>query len=332
MKLALLATIGLLAHPLRAEDGHRYVTVPCGKEVAVLYKGSESPAKHYALGWTIRPLTNDARAVDWGKFEKEGRDYLRPEEFLFEDGYYRDDVFIDKKKTHQILIGLIDQRSKSFKTICDTDPPDAPLYGWHDLIVRWIDEQHALILIDAKWATAYGFFVSTASDPLKVTRCLPQMNQRVFELLDQKRPLASSMVIQYGKNGKGEVSKCKVKNGVLYEDFTAYVPKGNGFDDIEGHLLISVKDGQPIKAVSDEPADQPFVGELGEADRHLNEIYGQLRKQLPGGEFKNLKANQKKWISERNNTALRNAPGLSDGGTREHYLEIRNREALKLTR
>lgn len=334
MRASLTAVILLLAPFVRAEeDERRYEVVHCGKDTAVLYPGSESPDKHYALGWTIRPVTDDALPVDWARLEKEGWEYLSG--FQFGDGKG------DPDSNHKVTIGLIDQHTKSFKSITDTFPP--MVAHWDDrLEVRWIDKQHAFAQNEAKWGTYDLFFLRASSDSFEAIHPLSEMRKRVRELLGQKRPLAPHMLVDF--DFSEEVTKkspdttipktvpCKVENGILHMYFSAYIPRGINYEDLTGHVLISLKDGKPIKAVSDDPADKPFVGELGEADQRLNEIYAKLSSRLTGDELKEFKTNEAEWIERRNNTANQKSPDVTEDCTLETYRKIRNEEALKLTR
>lgn len=322
MKLALLAMVGLLVLPLQAEAERPYVIVPCGKDNAVLYSGSESPDKHYALGWTILPVAKDAPAVDWIRLEKEGQDYVDP-------------LVQERNPSHKIAIGLIDQQAKSFKFITDTFPP--MVAHWDDRIeVRWTDQRHAFAQNRAKWGPHTMFFISADNGSLQVTLPHREMNQRVKELLEQKRPLAPSLVISYSLrdpiDSAPNSKPCKIEDGFLHVAFYAYRPRGVEYEDLRGHVLISLKDGKPLKAVSSQAADKPFVGELGEANQQLNVIYGRLRKLLSGDALTKLKAEQQAWIGERNEFAHRKAPGIADEGMLEDYRRIRNQEALRLTR
>lgn len=114
------------------------------------------------------------------------------------------------------------------------------------------------------------------------------------------------------------------------------------YDEIGGHLLISLKNGKPLRATSDSPNDRPFVGKLGAADKELNEVYGKLRKQLNGDNLKKLQSDQIEWIQNRNSGAYyegNEAARLIEDKAGPYdekvilgaFRKARNVEALKLT-
>lgn len=332
----LLAALLLFAPSLmRAEEDDRFATVSCGKDTVVLFGDTRSSDGRYALGWTIRPAAKDAKPVDWARLKEEGLTFL--------DRYPWEDTE-NGKATYSIIDGIVDLSLRSFKEL----PVAWAFYttsthGWN-IEVAWLDSEHAIILVNRRFYTEDVFLVRPASDPLEVRRLLPQMNEQVDKLMQTKRALTSDWCISYDlgemvtmKKSDAEVMErmpCKIENGVMYMRFWAGFPKGS-FEDLEGHLLVSLKDGKSLRAISGDPADQPFVGKLGEADKSLNQVYAQLRKLLSDGEFRKLQADQKEWISQRNEESRREADEKvrhgEEGSELKDYRTARNQVALALT-
>lgn len=335
MKHILISLTCLLVLPLRAEDDDRHPTVPCGKDTAVEYRDTRSPDWRFAFGWTVRPIAKDAEPVDWARYEKEG-------EAVFK-GYHLNDKNANQKPTHQTIDGVIDFRSKSFKPF----PKDNDIFlgGYHHTGTRWVDAQHAIILVAWKWHAKDVFFVSPSSEPVEVVSILPQMDRLIWKLIHENLPLApeDNICISYNVTADDHTASAagappwiatKIKDGFFHVSFSAGIPK-NYYEEIHGHLLISIKDGKPLKAICEGPGDHPFVGELGEADKQMNQVYGKIHRLLVGDALKHLVDDQKKWISVRNEEAYKFASekvNPESDGTSEEYREVRNRQALKLTR
>jgi uncharacterized protein YecT (DUF1311 family) len=337
MKLILILLTCLFTQSLRAEGDDLYTTVPCGKDTVVEFRDTRSPDGRFALGWTIQPSAQDAQPVDWTELNEDG-DSATFSNFI-------EDIMTGQDPTHRIFYGVIDFRSKSFKPlpIVGTTPLD-PIRS--TIYTKWVDKQHAIILRNGKWSTDDALFVRPASQPLEVTDILPRMNDQVGKLIREKRPLAPDVWNQLTHTGKlltrygfAEVRgvfgiPCKVEDGVLHASFSAQIPRDTLGEDIGGHILISLKDGTPLKAVSDDPNDQPFVGELGAVDKQLNQVYSKLRNLLTADARKQLMADQVKWISTRNEQARELAKEATsyEAISVEAYREVRNQQALKLTR
>lgn len=339
MRASLIATLLLLAPFARAEGERRYETVRCGKDTVVEFDDTRSPDGRFALGWTIRPVAKDAKPVDWSKLDVKGIS-------LVDDYPHNDWTELHENAPYAIVDGIVDLSAKSFKEL----PVSGTFYtnathGWN-IDVVWLDGKHAIVLVNRRFHTEDAFFVRLASDPLGVTSLLPKMNEQVGKLIREIRPLAPEMDISYGlsedeetitSRGDTVVDRvpCKVENDVIHMPFAACIPKGS-FEDIEGHFLISLRNGNPLKAISGDQADRPFMGALGEADKRLNELYGQLRKLLAGDALKHLVAGQKQWISTRNKEAREfaeeKAPFVNEESTLDAYREARNEQALNLTR
>jgi len=330
MKYILISLTCLLALPLRAEDDDRHPTVPCGKDTAVEYRNTRSPDWRFAFGWTVRPIAKDAEPVDWDKYEKEGDAAFK--------GYHLDEKNADQKPTHQTIDGLIDLRSESFKPFPEGE--DIFQGGYHHLETRWVDDKYVIIILSWKWRTNDVFFVNPTSEPMKVVPILPQMDALIWKLIHEDLPLApeNNICIAYEITADDDTASAAgappIKDGFLHVSFSAGIPKDYS-EEIHGHLLISIKDGKPLKAIREGPCDHPFVGELGEADKQMNQVYGKIRRLLAGDALKHLVDDQKKWISARNEEVHRFAfekVNPESEGTSEEYREVRNQQALKLTR
>lgn len=273
--------------------------------------------------------------MDWARYEKEG-------EAAFKDNHL-EEKNANQKSTHQTIDGVIDLRNKSFKPFPNGN--GIFLGGYHHTGTRWVDEQHAIILVAWKWRAKDVFFVSPSSEPVEVVSILPQMDRLIWKLIHDDLPLApeDNICISYNVTADDHTASAagappwiatKIKDGFFHVSFSAGIPKDYS-EEIHGHLLISIKDGKPLKAIREGPGDYPFAGELGEADKQLNQVYGKIHRLLVGDALKNLVDDQKKWISARNEEVYRFAiekVNPESEGTSEEYRKVRNQQALKLTR
>lgn len=289
----------------------------------MVFADTGSPDSHYALGWTIRPRTKDVSPVDWSKYKEED---IRNADLDYPWGTQDDQ---DAQKPPYVLTdGIVDLIEKSFHEL----PFESPISAHHnhqDIQALWPNEQKVIVILDGRFWTSELLLVHLSPDGPTIN-LIKKAAPEVEKVIAAKRPLASNMEVTY--NGEDEPI---ASDGTIRLAFSVVHPKGS-FEDFDGHLHVSLKDGKPLKAESDTTADQPFVGELGVADKHLNEVYGKLRMLLGGDDLNHLVADQNQWIVSRNTESRELAdekvPYFKEGSTLEAYREIRNRQALKLTR
>ncbi len=324
MKKLLCILAVLLSHAL-CLAGENPVTVKCGKETVVLFDGTHSPDKQHALGWTIRPVAKGAKPVDWSKLDEKG--------ITLVDDYPHNDWqahSYDKNAPYVIVDGIVSLSGKSFKNL----PFSEPFYtcgnhGW-SIHASWLDATRAIVTVNARFSTTDLFLIQIKGSEISAADIYRLSDAQIRKVIETKRPFADDEIeIWYDKH-----YQLVVNGGLIHLPFLAGYPKGS-FEDIEGHLLVSLNNGKPIKAISENEADQPFVGELGEADKHLNEVFGKLRKLLGGESLKQLMSEEKKWITARNEDAREYAnekvPFFEENSTLTAYRKARNQKAIELT-
>ncbi len=320
-----MAALLVFAQPCFAEDEDVPAPVSCGKDTVVFFDRDKSADGRFALGWTIRPIKKDAKPVDWSQYSKKGISLV--DDYPHEDWTGQNEIDF----SYVIVDGIVDLSGKSFKDL----PLPNPFYtngnhGW-SIHAAWVGKNEAVIIVDSRFETSDLLLLRMSKGGLSAIDLMPKANQKVEKLIAEKRPLTNDMSIMY------DSSEIVLRDEVFRLPFTACHPKGSQ-EDLDGTLFLSQKDGTPVRVEcnADTPEDRPFTGQLGTADKRLNEIYSSLRKSLMGEAREQLVAGQREWINLRNknsrDAAEEKVPFFQEDSTREAYLAIRNQEALKLTR
>src|SRR6266446_753937 len=146
--LALLLTGLETLHGIEPSDSSQLID--CGADRAVLLKGTEAQDGRYAIGWTIRQRSKDAKPVDWSAWSKQDDDL-----FAFLDRYETQDP--ERPNTpYELNNCVIDLKQKKM-LILPSDWPYFPHKNRGHLDVVWSpvskDSRYALIQNDARFST-----------------------------------------------------------------------------------------------------------------------------------------------------------------------------------
>jgi uncharacterized protein YecT (DUF1311 family) len=343
---SLVAAMSLSGAPPKIDGMSRNGLIQCGGQTVYVgfdesdgngCGGTVSPDGRYAFGWTLNPRAG-AKPVDWSKWtlRNDGFDDLFPFNCVPNGNppYRSVDCIVDLK-TRRLFYPLVNQ-------------PYAPEETHGDVRCAWSDPrqgtQYALIALDLAWYTGQLLLIRLDADGLHTTDLTKQLNKALIPLIKDKRPLENPRDFNTifnvwpddGPHAKHPAPPATFTAAEVEIPFLADIMHSGWAEalrlEVDGVITARLPEGQIVGVSSATPQVDPFRDDpkLAQADRRMNQLYGELLRLLSPVGRDVLRKDQLMWIQERDGAAhdAVNAPTATSD---THLREVRNASYLHST-
>jgi uncharacterized protein YecT (DUF1311 family) len=294
------------------QSGH---LIECGADKVVLFSLPTSPDGRYAVGWTLRAKSKDAKAVDWSKW-KPG---------MFANAFLEEYEFVDpeiaggglaplmdaaksappasasasasapagRRAPYELLDGVVDLKKKTFLPLHSAWPywPDQ---NHGQLNVAW-SGRHAVIINDARFFTMNVWLITMDGTGMRQLDLCDRLNKEVNSILKAKRPL---IFPSYGLTYQtiSDLGDVKFSKSTVEVPFSADIPK-HDYKPVYGAVSVDLGSGKVVKSRCPMKRDDPFLDNpaLAKADNALKATYQRLLRKLDKTGRAALAQEQRAW-------------------------------------
>jgi len=291
--------------------------IVCGRDKAVLFDDATSEDGRYAIGWSLRPATQNAKPVDWSLWNPEEPydlfdkfDFLDPEMTGSGQAPLADAMKSvpasppsnqAQRAAYELFECVVDLKKKQMLPM-RSGWPYWPHKNHGDLHVIWSHKtggvDYAVVANGARFSTANLWLVIANDSGLQQVDLSQQLEKESGRILEQKRPLTyDAYSVTWMDDGDGPEVFDK---SVARLNFTADIPKMD-YETVTGTVTVNLTTGKITKVESDTAADDPFRDnpELAKADRELNATYAALLLKLNKAGRETLRKEQRAWLNSR---------------------------------
>jgi hypothetical protein len=333
MKPAGFFLLALLFLPAWGDDDTSKRLIDVGTTKVAVFEETVSSDGRYAIGWSIRPHTKNAKPVDWSLWDPNDASKLTnvctylPGEISDDDDYELYDCVIDLK-------------AKKILELASADPEyTGKNRGF--LAVAWSPAgkgtRYALFENDFRFSNVNLWLITIDSSGMHQKDLAADLNKATAHIVAEKRPLTHQTyqtIYSVATGGVASIPPVAFHDSTVILPFESDIPKsGEDFTEVDGLITIKLADGSIIKAISNTPRDDPFqdIPAMAKADHQLNQIYGQLSQKIPSDQRADLKKDQLAWIDQRDADAAK-AMDESAGDPSAHDIrDARNKSLLEST-